>query len=176
MLRTLLFVLLVPFVFGASVAGAQAKKGPVRTPTDKDKSVAITVFMRDGAKNELLIATRVWPEFPDYNALALQRFFGMMKSMEPPYRQDDDVAYSWQQKAGKITKCSIYLESADAGTKGGTGAIVGCEANGVSSVPVPSLADPKKGPSLSSDPKHLADVMDLFKKQQERAKASAGAK
>lgn len=173
MLRTFAFLLVLPFVFGAANAAAQAKKGPVRAPTDKDRSVAITVFMRDAAtKNELLIATRVWPDYPDYNAVALGRFFQLMKNFEPAYRQDDDVAYSWQQK-GKVTKCSIYLESADAGAKGGTGAVVGCEANGVSSV---AVADPKGGASLSQDPKHLAEVMEMFKKQQERAKASVGQK
>jgi hypothetical protein len=172
MLRTLAFLLLLPFVFGAASAAAQAKKGPAKTPTDKDKSIAITVFMRDAAsKNELLLATRVWPDYPDYNALALQRFFALMKMLEPTYKQDDDVAYSWQTK-GKVTKCSIYLESADAGAKSGTGATVGCEANGVSSVAVP---DPKGGVSPSQDPKHLTEVMDMFKKQQERAKASVAA-
>ncbi len=81
-----------------------------------------------------------------------------------------DVAYTWQQK-GKVTKCSIYLESADAGTKSGTGAAVGCEANGVSTLAVVSLADPKR-PSGSQDPKHLADVLDMFKKQAERARGN----
>jgi len=174
MLRKFAFLLVLPLVFGASTAGAQAKKGAVKVPSDKDRSVAITVFMRDPAiKNELLLATRVWPDYPDYNAVALGRFFQLMKMMEPPYKQDDDVAYSWQQKGGKVTKCSIYLESADAGAKSGTGAVVGCEANGVSSVAVP---DAKGGVSGSQDPKHLTEVMEMFKKQQERAKASAGAK
>lgn len=173
MLRTFAFLLLLPFVFGASTAAAQAKKGAVKVPTEKDKSVAITVFMRDPAtKNELLVATRVWPDYPDYNAVALGRFFQLMKMLDPPYRQDDDVAYSWQQK-GKVTKCSIYLESADAGAKSGTGAVVGCEANGVSSV---AVADPKGGVSSSQDPRHLTEVMEMFKKQQERAKTSVGAK
>jgi hypothetical protein len=142
----------------------------MRLPSEKDVSVSVTLYMRDAGKNELLLATRIWPDNPDYNALALQRFFAMMKSLEPAYRKDDDVAYTWQTRA-KVTKCSIYLESADAGTKSGTGAVVGCEANGVSSIPVMSLADPKR-PSGSQDPKHLADVADLFKKQSERAKAA----
>ncbi len=172
MLRTLAFLLVLPFVFGASTAAAQAKKGPVKVPTDKDKSVAITVFMRDGGtKNEILLATRVWPDYPDYNAVALQRYFALMKMLEPTYKQDDDVAYSWQQK-GKVTKCSIYLESADAGAKSGTGATVGCEANGVSSVAVP---DAKGGVSSSQDPKHLTEVLEMFKKQQDRAKTSVAA-
>jgi hypothetical protein len=126
--------------------------------------------MRDGNKNELLVGTRIWPGFPDYNAAALQRFFAVMKALEPAYRQDDEVAYTWSNKA-RVTKCSIYLESPDAGTKSSTGAVVGCEANGVSGVPVMSLADPKR-PSGSQDPKHLADVMDLLRKQAERAKAA----
>lgn len=174
MLRKFAFLLVLPMVVGASTAAAQAKKGAVKAPSDKDRSVAITVFMRDPAtKNELLLATRVWPDYPDYNAVALGRFFQLMKMMEPPYKQDDDVAYSWQQKGGKVTKCSVYLESADAGAKSGTGAVVGCEANGVSSVAVP---DAKGGVSSSQDPKHLTEVMEMFKKQQERAKVSAGAK
>jgi len=173
MLRKFALLMVLPLVFGASTAAAQAKKGAVKAPSDKDRSIAITVFMRDPAtKNEVLLATRVWPEFPDYNAVALGRYFQLMKMLEPPYKQDDDVAYTWQQK-GKVTKCSIYLESADAGAKGGTGAVVGCEANGVSSVAVP---DAKGGVSTSQDPKHLTEVMDMFKKQQERARSSAGAK
>lgn len=172
MLRTLAFLLVLPFVFGASTVAAQAKKGPVKVPTDKDKAVAITVFMRDGGtKNEILLATRVWPDYPDYNAVALQRYFALMKMLEPTYKQDDDVAYSWQQK-GKVTKCSVYLESSDAGAKSGTGATVGCEANGVSSVAVP---DAKGGVSSSQDPKHLTEVLEMFKKQQDRAKTSVAA-
>ena len=172
MLRSLALLALLPFVMGAPEALAQAKKGggPMRVPTDKDPSVSVNVFMRDGGKNELLIGTRLWPDFPEYNAAALQRFFALMKALEPGYRKDDDVAYSWQQK-GKVTKCSIYLESADAGTKAGTGAAIGCEANGVSTLAVPSLADPKR-PSGSQDPKHLADVLDMFKKQAERARTN----
>ena len=172
MLRTLALLLVLPFLLGAPDAFAQAKKGggPMRIPTDKDPSVSVTVFMRDAGKNELLIGTRLWPDNPEYNAVALQRFFGLMKALEPGYRKDDDVAYTWQQK-GKVTKCSIYLESADAGTKSGTGAAVGCEANGVSTLAVVSLADPKR-PSGSQDPKHLADVLDMFKKQAERARGN----
>jgi len=170
--RLTALLLVLPLVFGGASAFAQAKKGggPMRVPTDRDPSVSVTVFMRDGGKNELLIGTRLWPDFPEYNAAALQRFFGLMKALEPGYRKDDDVAYTWQQK-GKVTKCSIYLESADAGTKSGTGAAVGCEANGVSTLAVPSLADPKR-PSGSQEPKHLADVMDMFKRQSDRARAN----
>lgn len=172
MLRTLALLLLLPLLLGVPDALAQAKKGGglMRLPTDKDPSVAVTVFMRDGGKNELLIGTRLWPDNPEYNAAALQRFFALMKALEPGYRKDDDVAYTWQQK-GKVTKCSIYLESADAGTKSGTGATVGCEANGVSTLAVMSLADPKRT-SGSQDPKHLADVLDMFKKQSDRARAN----
>lgn len=172
-MRLTALLLVLPLVFGGSFAFAQAKKGGggLRIPSDKDPSVSVTVFMRDGGKNELLIGTRLWPDNPEYNAVALQRFFALMKALEPGYRKDDDAAYTWQQKA-KVTKCSIYLESADAGTKSGTGATVGCEANGVSTVAVSSLADPKR-PSGSQDPKHLADVLDMLKKQAERARANA---
>lgn len=173
MLRSKLLLVLLMLVVGSATAFAQTKKpaAPARIPTDKDPSVSVTVYLRDGAKNEMLLATRIWPDNPDYNAVALQRFFALMKALEPGYRKDDDVAYSWHQK-GKMAKCSIYLESADAGTKSGTGAVVGCEPNGVSSVAVMSAADPKR-PSGSQDPKHLADVLDLFKKQSERAKGAA---
>ena len=101
--------------------------------------------MRDPGKNEILVATRIWPGFPDYNAVALARYFAVMKALEPPYVQDDEVAYTWGNK-GKVTKCSIYLESWEANAKGGTGAVVGCEANGVSNLAVPASADPKKAP------------------------------
>jgi len=173
MLRSLALLLVLPFVFGVSAPLAQTKKpaaGPAaKVPGDRDKSINVTVFMRDAGKNELLVATRIWPDHPEYNALALHRFFATMKALEPAYKQDDDVAYSWANK-GKVTKCSIYLESADAGAKP-TGAVVGCEANGVSNLAVPSAADPKRA-SSSQDPKHLADVMEMFKKQADRAKSN----
>jgi hypothetical protein len=176
MLRSISVLLLVlAFVFGASTAFAQTKKpsSPGKVPAANDKAISVNVYMRDGSKNELMLVTRIWPDYPDYDAAALQRFFAMMKALEPTYHQDDEVAYTWGTK-GRVTKCSIYLESAEAGAKSGTGAIVGCEANGVSSVAVTSTADPKHGVSSSQDPKHLNDVMDLFKKQSERAKGSIG--
>src|SRR4029453_17675867 len=149
---------------------AQTKKGatvaPGKPPTAKDPSIVVNVFMRDAAKNEVLVATRVFPNSPDYNAIALSRFFAVMKALEPQYKQDDDVAYTWSTK-GKVTKCSIYLESWDADVKsGGTGTVVGCEANGVSGVPVTSGGDGKKA-SSSADPKRLSDTLDLFKKASE---------
>jgi hypothetical protein len=172
MLRLIAMSLLLSVALGAVPALAQTKKvaGPARQPTPKDVSISITAFMRDANKNELMLVTRIWPDNPDYNAQALQRLFALMKALEPGYKKDDDVAYTWQTKA-KVTKCGIYLESDDASTKTGTGAVVGCEPNGVSSIPVMSLADPKR-PSGSQDAKHLADVLDLLKKQMERAKAA----
>jgi hypothetical protein len=168
--RSLLLVLLL--VFGVSGAQAQTKKPspPAKSPTAKDASISVNVFLRDANKNEVLLGTRIWPGYPDYNAVALQRFFAAMKALEPAYKQDDEVAYTWQNK-GRVTKCSIYLESPEAGVKNGTGAIVGCEANSVSSIAVTSVADPKKGASASDDPRHLTDVMDLFKKQSDRARS-----
>ena len=173
MLRTMSLLLALPLVFGVSGALAQTKKPsqPARAPTAKDKSIVVNVYMKDGNKNELLLGTRIWPDFPDYNAVALQRYFALMKALEPAYRQDDEVAYTWGAK-GKVTKCSIYLEAAEAGAKNGYGAVVGCEANGVSSLAVTSVADPKHPVSLSTDPKHQSDVLELFKKQSERAKAT----
>jgi hypothetical protein len=173
MLRSLSLLLVLPLVFGVSATLAQTKKpaSPGKTPTANDASIIVNVYLRDGSKDEVLVGTRIWPGYPDYNALALQRFFAAMKALEPAYKQDDQVAYTWPTK-GKVTKCSIYLESAEAGVKNGTGAVVGCEANGVSSIAVTSAADPKHGLSSSDDPKHLNDVMELFKKQSERAKNS----
>ena len=173
MLRSIPILLALPLVFGVSGVCAQAKKAlPLaKMPTAKDLSIGVNVFMRDAGKNELLVGTRIWPDYPDYNAVALQRFFALMKALEPGYKQDDEVAYTWPTK-GRVTKCSIYLESADAGVKTGTGALVGCEANGVSSIPATSVADPKHAVSSSQDAKHLSDVMDLFKKQWERARNS----
>jgi len=172
MLRSITLVLALVLAFGTSDVFAQAKK-PAATakPTFKDSSITINIFMRDGNKNELLLGTRLWPNFPDYNAVALQRFFAMMKALEPGYKQDDEVAYTWATK-GRVTKCSIYLESWEAGVKNGTGAIVGCEANGVSSIAVTSTADPNHAASSSESPQHLNDVLDLFKKQWDRARNS----
>jgi hypothetical protein len=171
MFRTISLLLVLPFVFGVSGSLAQTKKpaSPGKMPTAKDPAISINVYMRDGNKNELLLGTRIWPGYPDHNTIVLQRFFAVMKALEPPYKQDDDVAYTWSTK-GRVTKCSIYLESAEAGAKNGTGAVVGCEANGVSTLAVTSAADPKHAVSSSEDPKHLSDVMDMFTKQSERAK------
>lgn len=173
MLRSFSLVLLLPLAVGVSSSLAQTKKpaGPVKVPTAKDASVGVNVYMRDAAKNELLLATRVWPDYPDYSAIALQRFFATMKALEPAYKQDDDVAYTWANK-GRVTKCSIYLESPEGGGRTGTGATVGCEANCVSALVVPSAGDPKQGPSLSQDPKHVSDVLAMFKKQAERARGT----
>jgi hypothetical protein len=170
MLRSILLLLMLPLVFGVSGAFAQTKKpaSPGKVPNAKDPSISVIVYMRDDSKNEVLLGTRIWPGYPDYDALALQRFFAAMKALEPTYKQDDEVAYTWANK-GRVTKCSIYLESLEAGVKNGTGAVTGCEANGVSSLAVTSEADPKVV-SSSADPKHLNDVMALFKKQSERAK------
>jgi hypothetical protein len=171
MLRSISLLLVLPLVFGVSGVLAQTKKAssPGKTPTAKDSSIVVIVYMKDANKNEVLLGTRIWPAYPDYDAVALQRFFAAMKELEPDYKQDDEVAYSWSTK-GRVTKCSIYLESLEAGAKNGTGAVVGCEANGVSSVAVSSEADPKHGVSSSADPKHLNDVMALFKKLSERAR------
>jgi hypothetical protein len=171
MLRSLSLLVLLPFVLGASGALAQTKKpsAAVKMPTAKDSSISVIVYLRDQAKNEVLLGTRIWPGYPDYNTVALRRFFETMKALEPAYRQDDEVAYTWAAK-GRVTKCSIYLEAAEAGVPNGTGAIVGCEANGVSSLAATSVADPKRAVSSSQDPKHLSDVMELFKKQSERAR------
>jgi hypothetical protein len=174
MFRSMSLLLVLSVALGVSSAAAQTKKAPAapgRNPSASDKAVTVNVFLRDGSKNELLVGTRIWPGFPDYNATALQRFFAVMKALEPAYKQDDEVAYTWSSKA-RVTKCSIYLESPDAGAKGGTGATVGCEANGVSSLAVASVADPKLGASPSQDPRHLNDVLELFRKQSERAKGS----
>jgi len=172
-MRLPLLLLISLLAIGPHAAFAQAKKAAPagKPPTATDSSIAVTVFLRDGNKNEVLLATRVWPGYPDYNAVALQRFFTVMKAFEPAYKQDDDVAYSWAQKS-KVSKCAIYLESWDAGVKGATGATVGCEANGVSSIAATSAADPKRS-SASGEPKHVESVMDLVKKQMERAKGSA---
>lgn len=173
MMRSIAILLVLPFVFGATGIYAQTKKpaSAGRIPSAKDASISVTVFMRDASKNELMLETKIWPDNPDYNAVSLQRFFAAMKAFGPAYKQDDEVAYTWSTK-GKVTKCSVYLESMDAGVKNGTGSTVGCEANGVSLVAVTSVADPKHPPSSSQDPKHLADMMELFKKQWERAKGS----
>jgi hypothetical protein len=170
MLRSISLLLLLPLVFGASEAFAQTKKpsSPGKIPTAKDSAISVIVYMRDANKNEVLLGTRIWPDYPDYDAVVLQRLFAAMKALEPAYKQDDEVAYTWSTK-GKVTKCSIYLESAEAGAKNGTGAVAGCEANGVSSLAVTSEADPKRV-SSSGDPKHLNDVMELFKRQSERAR------
>ena len=166
----LLVLLLAMGISGASAQTKKAAAAPGKNPVASDPSIVVNVFMRDAAKNEVLVATRIWPQHPDYNAVALARYFAIMKALEPQYKQDDEVAYTWGTK-GKVAKCSIYLESFEAGAKNGTGSVVGCEANGVSGIPVTSASDAsKKTVSSSSDPKHQADVMEAFKHQFDRAR------
>ena len=173
MSRSMLIVVALACALASSGVAGQAKKGspPGKNPTAKDNVITINVFLRDAAKNELLLATHIWPGYPDYNAVALQRFFAVMKALEPPYVQDDEVAYTFATK-GKVTKCGIYLEAWEANAKNGTGSLVGCEGNGVSNLAVTSQADPKHPVSSSSDPKHMTDLLELFKKQSDRAKQS----
>jgi hypothetical protein len=174
MLRSISLLLVLSLVFGASEISAQTKwpASPAKgTPTMKDSSITVNVFMKDNNKQEVLLATRIWPGYPDYNNIALQRFFLVMKALEPAYKQDDEVAYTWGTK-GRVSKCSIYLEAWEAAAKTGTGTMVGCEANAVSTIAATSLADPKHPVSSSGDPKHLDDVMELFKRQSERAKGT----
>lgn len=170
-LMSILLMLSVAFVASSPLAQTKRPASAAKIPTAKESSIAVNVYMRDAGKNELLLATRVWPDNPDYSAVALQRFFAAMKALEPAYKQDDDVAYTWSTK-GRVTKCSIYLESQDVGGRAGTGATVGCEANGVSSVAATSVSDPKQSISSSQDPKHLNDVLALFKKQSDRARST----
>lgn len=172
MSRSLTMLLVLMLYLCASETLAQAKKpAAVRSPAAKDSSITVNVFMKDDKQNELLLGTRLWPDHPDYNAVALQRYFALMKALGPAYKQDDNVAYTWSAK-GRVAKCAIYLEAFEAGVKTGTGALVGCEANGVSSIAVPSAGAPKQGASPSQDPRHLNDVLEMFRKQSERAKAN----
>jgi hypothetical protein len=169
--RFISMLIALPLLLGLSPLHAQTKKAatvPGKIPTAQEKSISVSVYLRDQSKNAILLETRIWPDHPDYNARVLQRFFAMMKMLEPTYVQDNEVAYTWANKE-RVAKCGIYLESAEAGLKTGTGAVVGCEANGVSNVRVSSAGDATK-PSASEDPKHLNDVMELFKKQSDRAK------
>ena len=177
-LRAMTLLLMTSLAAGVSAPSAQTRKAAppakapaVKPPSAKDSSISVHVFMRDAGKNEILVGTRIWPDYPEYNAVALQRFFALMKMLGPAFRQDDDVGYTWATK-GKVAKCSIYLESAEANAKVGTGATVGCEANGVSTLSVTS-DDAGHVVGVSHDPKHLDDVMELFKKQFDRAKSNA---
>jgi hypothetical protein len=172
--RSVSLLLMFALMLGVSAVDAQTKKpAAVKMPTAKDNSIAVNVFLKDSAKNEVLLATRIWPNYPDYNAVVLQRFFATMKALEPGYQQDDQVAYTWATK-GRVTKCSIYLEAPVSSARSDTGAMIGCEANGVSSLPAASAGDAKYPVSSSQDPKHLGDVMEMFKKQSERARSTLG--
>jgi hypothetical protein len=74
-------------------ATAQAKKGasPWAGTRARRTLILVNVYMRDpGRMNCPFHAHR--PGFPDHNAAALARYFAVMKALEPPYVQDDDVA------------------------------------------------------------------------------------
>ena len=74
MLRSSVLLVALTLLFGVSAAFAQTKKpaAPGRIPLAKDNSIAVNVYMRDGSKNELMLGTRIWPDYPEYNAVALQ--------------------------------------------------------------------------------------------------------
>ena len=82
MLRSMSMLLLLSMVLGVSASFAQTKKPPppAKAPSAQDKAITVNVYLRDGGKNVILLATRIWPNNPDYNAVALQRFFATMKA------------------------------------------------------------------------------------------------
>jgi hypothetical protein len=51
---------------------------------------------------------------PDYNAAVLQRFFAAMKALGRPTNR---MTGRYLGHEGAVTKCSIYLEAAEAGAK-----------------------------------------------------------
>ena len=96
-----------------SLRADEEPPSPGRIPAAKDASIGVNVFLIDANKNEVLLGTRIWPDYPEYNGAALQRYFALMKALEPTYKQDDNVAYTWSNKE-PVTKCSIYLETFEA--------------------------------------------------------------
>ena len=124
-------------------------------------------------KNEVLVATRIWPQQPDYNAVALTRYFAIMKALEPQYKQDDEVAYTWGTKSK-----SRQVQHLPRVVRGGReernrepssdAKRTGCQRNPRHH----RHRREQEGTSSSSDPKHLNDILELFKKQAERAKAN----
>ena len=74
MLRSCVLLVTITLLFGVSAAIAQTKKpaAPGKMPSAKDNSIVVSVYMRDAGKNELMLGTRIWPDYPEYNALALQ--------------------------------------------------------------------------------------------------------
>jgi hypothetical protein len=91
MLRSISLLLVLPLAFGVSGIFAQTKKpsSPGKTPTAQENSIIVNVYMRDANKNEVLLGTRIWPGYPDHNAVVLQRFFAAMtKSPIPGPRRD----------------------------------------------------------------------------------------
>src|ERR1700676_3477935 len=103
MLRSISLLLLLPLVFGASGVFAQTKKpsSPGKIPTAKDSAISVIVYMRDANKNEVSLGTRQCADYPDYDAVVLQRLCAAMKPVGPAYKQDDEVAYTWSTK-GKV--------------------------------------------------------------------------
>src|ERR1700674_5106034 len=97
MLRSISLVLVLALVFGVSGTFAQTKKSssPGKVPTAKDSSIIVIVYMKDGNKKKVLLGTGICPAPPDYDAFVLQRYFAAMKALEPVYKQDDEVAYTW---------------------------------------------------------------------------------
>jgi hypothetical protein len=131
MSRSLTMLLVFPLFLCASGPSPRRRNPRQRSvPDAKDSSITVNAFMKDDKQNELLLGTRLWPDHPTYNAVALQRYFALMKALGPAYKQDDNVAYVVDQ-GPRRQECAIYLEAFEAGVRTGTGALVGCGANGV---------------------------------------------
>src|SRR4026208_2526946 len=67
--------------------------------------------MRDGAGNKVAIETRFWRNDPGYDARTLKRLSDVMTGLEKiGFKQNDDAATGWD-KAEKVGRCRINMES-----------------------------------------------------------------
>ena len=137
-MRRPLLLLVLLMRLGISGAFAQPKTKVPRAPAEEpDRQGSFDRRQRVHARRRQERSPRRDAHLAGIPGLQRRRacaLLAVMKALEPQYHQDDEVAYTWGTK-GKITKCSIYLESWEAEATGGTGAVVGCEANGVSTSP-----------------------------------------
>jgi hypothetical protein len=138
---------------------------PVDTPDQAGRSINPYVYMRDGAGNKVFIETQFWRNDPNYDVRALKRLSDVMAALEKMgYKRSPEAATGWDKPDTKNVRCRIALEVVNKRWRGKTGAVVGCEAAGISDAEI----------QPSEDAKHVKLVLDAYEKQFKLAKEKLG--
>ena len=119
---------------------------PGRVPTAKDNAITVSVYMRDGSENDVMLGARTLARCTP--SASRSRAATVLCDDECPSSRPTSRMTKWPTTwgaKGKVTKCSIYLEAPEAGVRDRSlGAVVGCEAEVASAASAAtSVADPK---------------------------------